>query len=209
MSIEQKHTKAYLLFMWLIPSFLEFFIYLFLTLVSIFLSSQEFITKSLFIKGDFNPIRAGIGSIDVLLENLIGEKIAGSISLAIFWGLVGLSVNVLWWLGSNFSTELNNDLVFSKYVHPRDTNPTSQLREFITKTVFRTSVAFILIFYANYFLSYILPNLSYNYQTIFSRWSDKKNILALLITIAIQVFCLHIFTILTRFVLLKKQVFGA
>lgn len=193
--------------LWLTPTVTEIAIYLFITFFTVVLSSQDFVNNLLFATGDFNPIREGIGSIDRLLERIVGEKVAGSLSLGIFWGLVGLIVNLLWWLGSNFSTELNNDLVFSKYVHPKDADPKSHLREFVEKAIIRTIVAVIGIVYINFVLSQWLPRITQRYNDVLNDFSIAKDWKLLIITIGAQVLMLHIFVVLTRIILLRKQVF--
>lgn len=204
----KRQTISYII-LWLVPTWTELAIYLFITFFTIFLCSQDFINGLLFASGDFNPIRAAVASIDSLLTHVVGEKIAGSLSLAIFWGIVGLAVNVLWWLGSNFSTELNNDLVFSKYVHPKGTDPRLQLREFIERTVIRTVVAIIAVVYTNFVISQTLPRLTARYADILKHWSFGAKWQSLLFAIIIEVLILHGFVVLTRVILLRKQVFGA
>lgn len=205
-NIAEDKNKYILMLKWLAPSLLEMAIYLFVVLLTLFFSSQEFIKQSLFVSGDFNPIQAGIDSIDVLLQNIVGEQIAGSLSLAIFWGLVGVAVNMFWWLGSNFSSELSNDLVFSKYVHPKDSDPRSPLREFIEKTIFRTAAAIIALIYSNLFISDLLPRITTRMSYFIENWSISKEWLSLLLAIVSQLILLHIFTILVKLVLLKKDI---
>lgn len=205
---DSRNSFKYVL-MWLVPTGVEVAVYLFITFFTIILCSQDIINNLLFASGDFNPIRAGIAGIDSLLQYFLGEKIAGSLSLAIFWGMVGLIVNLLWWLGSNFSTELNNDLVYSKYVHPQDTDPKSQLREFIEKTVIRTTVAVIALIYANFFVSQGLPGIATRYADIISSWDFATQIVPMLTTIFFELLMLHAFVVLARMILLRKQILNS
>lgn len=205
--MESKQQNALYILLWLIPSWTELAIYIFITFFTVFLCSQDFINSLLFAQGDFNPIRAAIASIDSLLTHFIGEKLAGSLSLGIFWGMVGLFVNVLWWLGSNFSTELNNDLVFSKYVHPKDADPNSQLREFIERTVIRTVVAVIGILYANFVISQAFPRITNRFADLLKHWSFSDKWVSMLYAIFAEILILHGFVVLTRMILLRKQVF--
>ncbi|MCX6727823.1 MAG: hypothetical protein NTX11_03365 [Candidatus Saccharibacteria bacterium] len=195
--------------LWLTPSGVEIAFYIFLTFASFVLSSFDLVKSSLSVTGDFNPIRSGIGVVDSLLQHFVGEKVAGSLSLAIFWGLIGLTVNVIWWLGSNFSTELNNDLVFSKYVHPKDTDPREQLRVFAIRTVIRTIVAISGILYLNFFLSDGLPRLSTRYAAVIGSWSNSQQYLLATTTILFQILMLHIFIVLIRLILLRKKAFDS
>ncbi len=195
--------------LWLVPTGVEIAVYFFITFFTIILCSQDIINSLLFATGDFNPIRAGIASIDSLLQHILGEKAAGSLSLGIFWGAVGLIVNLLWWLGSNFSTELNNDLVFSKYIHPRDSDPKSQLREFIEKTLIRTAVAVLAILYTNFVLSQGLPRIATRFADILKDWSFSTQLWPMVVTIFFEILMLHVFVVLARMILLRKQVFSS
>ncbi len=204
-----KNNNFIYVLLWLIPTWVELAVYLFITFFTVFLCSQDFINGLLYASGDFNPIRAGIASIDGLLQHFLGEKVSGSISLALFWGTVGLVVNLIWWLGSNFSTELNNDLVFSKYVHPKDSDPKSQLREFIEKTAIRTTVAVVIIVYINFVLSQGLPRLTHRFADILKHWTFAGQWKRMLLAIIGEVIMLHLFVVLTRVILLRKQVFSS
>jgi hypothetical protein len=205
--MESSKNRIKQVFFWFMPSIIEVSIYIFLTVVTFVMSGQDIVKDLLFVTEDFNPIRSGIASIDGVLQNIVGERVAGSLSLAIFWGTVGLFVNLLWWLGSNFSTELNNDLVFSKYVHPEHTDPKAQLREFITKTFIRTTVFIIGVVYINFFFSQGLPRVSMQFGDIIKFWEYNKDIKVILITFLSQIVMLHAFVVLTRLLLLRKQIF--
>lgn len=188
------------------PTAVQAVVYVMVVALTVFLSSQDFIDKILFATGDFNPIRSGIGSVDFLLTRLIGEKLSGSLSLAVFWGAVGLIVNLLWWLGSNFSSELNNNLVYSKYVHPKDVNAQAQLQDFIKRTAIRTSVAVIGLIYGNYVISSGLPGIAERFSDITGNWDIEANWASLALTIALELLMLHMVVVLTRVVLLRKKV---
>ncbi len=194
-------------FFWFLPTGIELSLYVFITGLTIVLSSLDQVKSALFVTGDLNPIRLGIESIDILLQNFVGERVAGSLSLAIFWGSVGLIVNLIWWLGSNFSTELSNDLVFSKYVHPKDTDPKSQLYAFIERTVLRTIIAIIGILFLNFFIQQGLPHTTTNYARVISEWNREKLFGLAIVTILLEILMLHFFVILARLILLKKQIF--
>lgn len=209
MQLAEYKNRITTLFLWLMPTWLEVALYIFIGLMTMFVSNLEVVREILFATGDFNPIRAGIDSITVVLEKVVGEKAAGSLSLAIFWGLIGLFVNAIWWLGSNFSTELNNDLVFSNYVHPKYYDPKSPLKEFITRSIFRGAVAIIFVFYLNFFLREGLPHATTRYHALISGWSADKNFVGILVGLLGQCLMLHVLVVLTRLLLLRKQIFNA
>jgi len=203
-STRQKITQA---FIWLMPNGVEVLFYTFITGATLILSGIDRIKDLLFVSGDFNPIRLAISGIDTALQQVVGERVAASLSLAIFWGLVGVIVNIVWWLGSNVTTEINNDLAFSKYVHPSGVDPQSQLRDFLKKAALRTTVAVIGLLYFNYFISTGLPNVNRNFSEVIKNWSNSKDIRLLLTTIATEIVLLHIFVVLSRIMLLRKRIF--
>lgn len=205
--MESTRKRIHLAILWILPSGIEIALYIFIAVVTLAASSMDVVRSLLFVSGDFNPIRSGIASVDALLQHFVGEKVAGSLSLGIFWAIVGLIVNVLWWIGSNFSTELSNDLVFSKYVHPRDTDPRAHLREFVQRTVIRTTVAIIAIVYINFYFSQGLPRVTANYADVINKWSTYKDIKTIIFTSLAQIVMLHVFVVLTRLILLRKQIF--
>ncbi len=208
MQLNEHKNRVIQILAWLTPTALEVGLYLFIGLATIFVSNLDTVRHVLYASGDFNPIGAAVDSITLLLEKVVGERVAGSLSLAIFWGLVGLLVNAIWWVGSNFSTELNNDLVFSNYVHPKNYDPKSPLREFISRTIFRGAITILFFFYLNYVVREVLPHLSSSYSNIISNWSHHKQFSGLIFGILAESLVLHGFVVLTRLLLLRKQIFS-
>ena len=195
-------------FFWLMPNGIEILVYIFITGATLILSGVDRLKDLLFVSGDFNPIRLGISGIDLLLTRLVGEKIAGTLSLAIFWALVGVVVNLIWWAGSNVTTEINEDLEFSKYVHPSGVDPQSQIQDFSKKIALRTAVAVIGLLYFNFFISTGLPYVNQSYSKVINNWSTNKDFKTLIIAVTIEILLLHVFVVLTRVMLLRKRVFS-
>jgi hypothetical protein len=200
--------QIYQTLLWLLPTGVETALYAFFCFITLILSSSNLIKNFLYFSGNFNPIRAATDSINQLILRLVGERIAGSLSLAIFWGLVGLFINVLWWVFSNFSTELNNDLVFSGYVHPRSSDPKQPLKEFIVKSLIRFSVGIVLVFYINFVVRDALPATIARYGLVISDWSKHKHILLAILTFVFEILMFHAFVVLVRLITLRKQVFS-
>ena len=195
-------------FFWLMPNGIEILIYIFITGATLILSGVDRLKDLLFVSGDFNPIRLGISGIDLLLTRLVGEKLAGTLSLAIFWALVGVVVNLIWWAGSNVTTEINEDLEFSKYVHPSGVDPQSQIQDYSKKIALRTAVAVIGLLYFNFFISAGLPYVNQSYSKVINNWSTNKDFKTLIIAVTIEILLLHVFVVLTRVMLLRKRVFS-
>ena len=206
--MQTSREKIQQAFLWLLPNGIEILFYTFITIVTLILSGVDRLKDLLFVSGDFNPIRIAIAGIDTLLTRVVGERVAASLSLAIFWALIGIVVNILWWFGSNVTTEINNDLAFSKYVHPKGVDPQSQLREFLKKAALRTTVAVIGLLYFNYFISTGLPHVNSNFSNVIKNWSTNKEIKLLVTTILTELLLLHVFVVLSRIMLLRKKVFS-
>lgn len=203
MNTHQEDIKAVL--RWLVPSSTQIAAYIFITFFTALLCSQDFINSFLFAQQDFNPIRGAISYLDLGLQKIVGEKVAGGLSLGIFWGTVGLLVNVFWWLGSSFSTELNNDLVFSKYVHPKDADPNAPLREFITRTIIRALAGIAGLLYLNFVISSGLPHVANKFADIFTLWDWALQWQNLVVTVVLEILMLHGVVVLTRVALLRRQ----
>lgn len=197
--------------LWFLPTPTECVVYVFLCLATIFVSNSSAVQDFLYV-GDnfqFHPIADATASINSLVERFVGERIAGSVSLAIFWGLIGLAVNVIWWVMSNFSTELNNDLVFSKYVHPKAFDPKQPLHDFVRRSLFRGAIGILAVFYLNFVFGHLSPHLTKYYAHILDSWGSSHNIWGLITAIVTQIITMHVLVVLTRFIVLRKRVFGS
>lgn len=189
---------------WFIPSSTQLAVCVFIVFFTAILCSQETVNGLFFSPNDFNPIRGIVSYIDTGLQNVAGEKVAGGLSLGIFWGAIGLLVNLVWWLGSSFSTELSNDLVFSKYVHPRGADKRAPIREFVIRALIRAITGILGLLYLNFVISNGLPTITDRFAMIFSNWSfglQWKNLLA---TIFLELLMLHGLVVLTRVMLLRR-----
>lgn len=206
--MDSKRERFSQAFLWFLPTGIEFTIYLFLTMITVATSNLDFVKNFLYVTDDVSPIGAALASINGLVQHVVGERVAGSLSLAIFWGLIGLFVNVVWWVGSNFSTELNNDLVFSKYVHPKSVDQQSPMREFIKHAIIRTTAALALVFYANFFVSQALPRLGAKYRLAIQDLSKSQNLKNAAGSIFLEILMLHLFVVLARLIVLRKQIFS-
>lgn len=189
---------------WLVPSGTQVAVYVFIVFFTAVLCSQETINELFFSQNDFNPIRGIIGYIDTALQKIAGEKVAGALSLGIFWGAIGLLVNFIWWVGSSFSTELSNDLVFSKYVHPRGADQKAPIREFVIRAAIRAIAGIAGILYLNFVISSGLPSIADRFAEIFNDWDLGLQWQSLLIAIFLELIMLHGIVVLTRVMLLRR-----
>jgi hypothetical protein len=206
--METQKNRIIQAILWFLPTWLEVVLYIFLSAATIVASNLVSLKAFLYVGNDFNPISSAIDSINQLLTHFVGERVAGSLSLAIFWGLVGVGINIIWIVIANFSTELNNDLVFSSYVHPSMADPKEPLREFTRKFLFRFGVTLVFLFYINFVIRAILPSIANKYVYLLKHWADHPQYGSLILALLSEIIVLHGFVVLTRLLLLRKQVFS-
>ncbi len=208
MEIETQKQRWFQALVWFLPTTLEVVIYIFACGLTLAMSNIDAVRNFLYVSGDFHPISAGVGIIDYFLTKLVGQKIAGSLSLGLFWAMVGVVINLVWIIFANFSTELNNDLVFSNYIHPRAADPKAPLREFGIKFAFRVGVTIIFIFLFGFTTKYGLPFITTRFASVIKNWPSSKNIGTVLWVSLFEILLLHSFIILARLATLRKRVFG-
>lgn len=206
--METQKNRILQALVWFLPTWLEVVIYLFICGATVLVSNLISVRSFLYVDSDFNPIASAIDSINQVMSHIVGENIAGSLSLAIFWGMIGVIINIIWVVIANFSTELNNDLVFSSYVHPRTTDPKAPLRQSAERFAFRFGATMFFLFYCNFVFRSIMPAIANKYAYIIQHWSEELLLGSLVFTILAEVIVLHGFVILTRLILQRKQVFS-
>ncbi len=203
-----KQERIYQTILWLLPTGAEIVVYFSLSVATMALSSQAFLKNWLYIPEDYNFLKTMLHSIDSFLPRILGERIGGSLSLGVFWGFIGMLVYLAIWLFMNFSTELNNELVLSKYVHPRNTAPQPHLGQFIAKLIFRIFVVLLSVFYINVLISSLLPFFGSKYRAVTMEWPRQNYmVFTLLFTLMGQMLAFHIITVLVRLLVLRKRVF--
>lgn len=206
MAFNSKQTKLAIL--WIMPTALEVFVYAFISAITFAISNLAFFRQSLFLPTQFNLYHDVINSISQLIERAVGERIAGSLSLGIFWGLVGMIVYVVIWLIQNFSTELSNDLAMTKYVYPRGADPESSLRNFISLTVFRLIIFVLFVFYINLVVRVLFLHWLNVYQNLLHHWLQSGYLFRALVALLTQMIILHGFVVFTRLLFLRKRIFS-
>ncbi|MDB5164090.1 MAG: hypothetical protein JWS12_708 [Candidatus Saccharibacteria bacterium] len=203
---ERQQIKLALL--WAVPTGLEVFVYIFVAIVTVTVCNLSFFKQSLFIPNNLNPYNSTLDSINQLVQKIFGERIAGSLSLGIFWGLVGMIVYVIIWLLQNFSTELNNDLAMTKYIVPRGGDPESPIRSFLSLSLFRFMILLLFIFYVNLVFRALLPRWLQHYQGLTHNWPHSRYMWGAVFSMIGQIITLHGFVVFTRLLFLRKRIFG-
>lgn len=205
--MEDKRSRLIEVTRWFWPSWSDTLVYVAISLLTLALSGLSFIHQILYAQENIDIIDAVLGSISTLVERTIGFTMASSGSVAFFWALVGFVIYIIIWLGINFSTELDNDLAITKYVHPRNVDLHSPLRDLISRTIFRVVVFVVLLFYINLFLAVLLPHFNNIFRSTISAWPHPAVLWRGASGIIEQVIAMHILVTLFRLLLLRKKVF--
>jgi hypothetical protein len=136
-------------------------------------SNAGFLRSFVFLPESFQLKSAILDSLNNLVTRLVGDQIARSAIVAIFWALVGLVVYLLIWLVLNFSGELGNDLAITKYVHPRNVDTHSPLRDFVSRVSFQFVTLCVFIFYINLVIGTLLPYFGGLFRTAINDWPSS------------------------------------
>lgn len=206
--MQNQKNKLFALISWLLPSGSELIIASFFTLMTLLVSNSTFFRDLIFLPTDLQIKTVVLDSLSNLIESVFGDQIARSGVVAIFWALVGLFVYILIWLGMNFSNELGNDLAITKYVHPRNIDTHSPLRDLASKVVFQIMAIFVLIFYINLIVSFILPYIGGMFRMAIEHWPTSLALKNIAYGVLIEIPTLHLFVILVRALTLRKRVFS-
>ncbi len=193
---------------WLLPSGTELALLVGFSLLTVATHNTTFFRNVIFLPQNFQLKSAVLNSLSNLLQLLVGDHIARSAVVAIFWALVGLFVYILIWLTMNFSSELSNDLALTKWVHPRNIDTRSPLRNFLSRVSFQLVVLFFLIFYLNLIVGSLLPYIGGMFHIAIRDWPRPQAIKYALVGVVIEMVVLHVFVVLVRTVTLRKRVFG-
>ncbi len=193
---------------WVLPTAVEIFIYVILAAMTIVALNSDFIRSYLLIPDSFSLQTALLGSLEDYLADLIGTKMAATVITGTFWALVGVIVYAVLRIFGNFSSELSNDLVVTKYMHPQGDDTYYPLKRLLLRVVFHILMAILVVVYINLFIGQFLPYLSGSLAGISVNWNDIPSLLEIAKIVLIEIAALHLFVILTRLLVLRRRVFG-
>lgn len=206
--MDQSRSKSAAIISWFLPSGTEMAIYGSLMVV-IFVSSNFEMFKSTFLLPDDFSLTGGIlNSATNLLENFAGPNVSRAMVLSIFWAIIGLIVYAAVWIISNFTDELGNDLAATKFAHPKNIDTASPLKDFLSKSFFRLIVVIIYVYYLNILITVILGYTGTSFKKSVELWPHLQAFISFIIGLTLGLICLHLFTVFTRLLLLRKRVFG-
>ena len=190
------------------PSGSQLLITIIFGILTMLFSNVDFFKNFIYVPDNFNLLTAMLDSLDSLIEALVGDQIARSGVVAIFWALTGLLVYILIWLTLNFSNELGNDLATTKYVHPKNVDTRSPLRDLVSKISFQAMSLALLVFYINFLLTVLLPYVGDMFRNTIDQWPSLESFKYLCLGMITELITLHVFVILVRALTLRKRIFG-
>lgn len=195
--------------LWLLPTPVETILYVLVAGITVAFGNIETLRAFFYISDQIGFRTAILGSLDNLLAQVLGEQAAFTLVTAAFWGVIGMSVYVLIWLLGNFSTELSNDLIIRKFMHPRGADTYEPLKWLILKLVFHIFVILLMVFYLHLFVTVLLPGWMNQYAELVRYWPSSEHIYGFLKTFLSQMLGLHVIVVLCRLLLLRKRVFDS
>lgn len=193
---------------WLLPSATETVSCVFICILTFVLSNMAFFREFIGTPSNFSLKDTLLGSVSSILDRYAGQGITRTGVVILFWALVGLLVYAVIWVLMNFSDELGNDLAMTKYVHPRNVDTSSPLRDFIARTLFRVTILVLFALYISYFVTQLLPIVVNRFIHAVKTWPSAEALQFAIVGLLIELLMLHVLVVLLRFLLLKERIFG-
>lgn len=206
--MKNQNSKLMPILSWLLPSGVELAISSALCALTITVSNASFFRDLVYLPKTFELKSAVLDSFNNLLVRLVGDSIARSAVVAIFWAVVGLIVYIFIWLSINVSSEIGNDLATTKYMHPRNVDTHSPLRNFLSRISFQFGALFVFVAYANLAIGVLLPYSGGLLRATMREWPSTQAIEYAVLGIVGELVVLHVFVILIRALVLRKRIFG-
>lgn len=190
--------------LWFLPTWNEVFVYIFLVLLTYVISNVNSVEQTLEIQKSTLTIQNIILSpVDWTFNHVGGATFARIVPQALFWGFVGFLVYGLVLFVQSFANEVLNDVSDSTYIKPPNINRWSAARESIEKFTIRFFVLALGIAYTIVFFRWILPTSieQFRITSQYKSWNELGNGVLIFLIFGL---CLHVFTILARFIKLKR-----
>jgi hypothetical protein len=179
----------------LLPSGLEVFLYLVVSILLLSLSNAKKIWH--YFSGYFSH-QSGfdLGS-KIPGINTLSKAYQGRVLQIIFWVIVGIAIYTLFWFLRNIVNNVRNDVVAGSYVRPRDYKVSNYWKSILMrKILFGLSVVLLIVYlYAGIQMVAQLGSLCYDYVTKFQPIHSTLYILGGLFFTCLL---LHVFIILCR-----------
>ncbi|HSX44801.1 MAG TPA: hypothetical protein VLF39_01655 [Candidatus Saccharimonadales bacterium] len=193
---------------WLLPSGSGVIIYFLTSVLTLSLSNANYFRSFFDLPQNFHFKNALLDSINNLVQRFVGDHIARSAIVALFWALVGLLVYMVIWVMINYSDEIGNDLAVTKYMHPRNSDTRSPLRGLIVRIAFQVIALIILIIYLNMVINVIIPRIGNLYRQSIHQWPSLQSVGHGSLGLLCEFVALHLIILLARLLTLRKRIFG-
>ncbi len=118
-----------------------------------------------------------------------------TVSFVSFWLFLGVGIYIFYWLSRNFVSEIGDDLARLRSKR-RAKNRWRPLEFSIENSLFRLCIAVVTMYYTIFLLRVVLPWTERAYQ---------QPSLALLAALICPVFCVHVYAILLRLLLIRRS----
>ncbi len=155
---------------------------------------------------DFDLYQIVTNFITDTLTGWFGEQSAATLMTGLFWALLGGLIYIVIWIGLNFTIELQNDLVVTRYRHPKGVDTLSPLKHFVLLSIYRSFVGVITIMYVAWLLWQQLPPWLNELGLLTTYWKTPDYMLRFATGILGHMLALHVLVILVRLLLLRKRV---
>ncbi len=205
--MKQQNSKFYTLISWLQPSAIELVVISTLSVLTLALSNVVFFQDLVFLPKDFSLKAATLDSLNNFIVKLVGDSIARSVVVAVFWASIGLLVYIMIWLLLNFSNELGNDLAVTRYMHPRNVDTNSPWRSYLSRVSFQITALVVFIFYLNVSFGALIPYCGGLFKSALMQWPSLVALKYAVIGLASELVVLHVMILLIRTLMLRKRVF--
>lgn len=190
--------------LWFLPTWNELFVYVFLALLTYVICNVNTVEQTLEIqKSTLNIQNIILSPVDWAFHRVGGDTFAKVGPQIIFWGFVGFLVYGLVLFAQNFTNEVLNDVSDSTYIKPPNISRWSAARESIEKYSVRIFVLVVGVAYTILFFRWILPICIEQFRLTaqYKSWNDLGNGVLIFLIFGL---CIHVFTILGRFIVLKR-----
>jgi hypothetical protein len=189
--------------LWLLPTWTEMFVYIFLAVVVFAIANISSVEQVLEVNNSTLSLQNVILSpLDWVFHHVGGDTFARVFPQVLFWGLIGILVYGLVLLLKNFTNEVSDDVDESNFVKPAGIGRWAEMRETLEKFLIRFSVVIIGLIYVFVFFHSILTRCTNQFRTTFSSKTPGELGYGLL-TILLLALALHVFTVLVRLLTLR------
>jgi len=142
------------------------------------------------------------------VDNLLGSDQLGSLTVFLFWALIGFIVFLLITYAITTLQELEEEVKLTHNTSADEQHRFNPLKVSLEHGVFRVGVIVLAVMYTTLLARYVVPVFLATFKVgilELSTWSGWSYLLTSVLGVAI---CLHLYTILARLFMLRYRVLG-